>query len=151
MESFNRYLTQLKELDVNLYLDNNSKDTLDDLQEIVYEEANPVIEAMSQPLQPQFNTAKIYYPISWGEFPPIGVRYETNSPITPADLFDSISAFYKQELKPDNTAAYMATGGYRHLNDPYYQRKGIIIKDVVKGDQIDELIPYEDGYLLKLE
>ena len=156
MLSFNKYLYSLRDFTIELEKTSDAKDIRGEIQEVQsnYEGADPLFDRLTQPLIPETTNLTIYYPISNGQFPPLGITYNTNRPITPADLFDSIAAFYKQKLTQENIDAYLATGKYNGLRDPIYTNPifgGIKVRDVVSGDYLLRLDPYQDGHIVVLE
>lgn len=156
MDSFNRYLDSLRDLSITLEKISDAKEIRGELQEVDenYEGVEPILDLLDQPLSPEIRTVKIYYPISNGQFGPVTVTYSIDRPITRADLFNSITAFYRQKLSKENINAYLATGKYNHLTDPIFQNPifgGISIDDVVDAKYLLRLDPYQDGYLLILE
>ena len=157
IQQFNEYLQQLVDLDVDYQVDSSYRDVEKDLEEIVenYEEARPVLGRGRQPLQPPIYDLTIYYPISRrGELPPSPVTYRSPNPITPADLIESIGAVYRSPLSQQNIDAYIRIGpDYTDLNSPILRGKimgGPKLRDVVGGHPA-ALIPYQNGYLLRLD
>jgi len=93
---------------------------------------------------------KIYYPVARAElFPPVPVTYSTVEPISAQQIAESILNFYQTSLSPENIAAYKAA------NSAYYRdiRSGFRVADVMdpRHHFVKELVPFEDGYTLKLQ
>lgn len=160
MDQFNRYLKRLAELDVDYEVDTSFADVEKDLHDIAEtyeeepEEITELLAEMRAPLQPPLYNLTVYYPISRrGEIPPTPAVYASPRPITPADLIDSINAFYRIPLNQANIDAYIRLNPeYRDLNDPILRTAimgGPKLRDVIDG-RPTSLRPYQDGYLLQL-
>lgn len=162
MDQFNRYLERLAELDVEYEVDTSSADVERDLryiaevyeEEEVPEEITELLAEMRAPLQPPLYNLTIYYPISRrGEIPPTPMVYASPRPITPADLMDSINAFYRTPLNQEDIDAYIRLNPeYIDLNEPILRTAimgGPKLRDVIQGSPTG-LRPYQDGYLLQL-
>jgi len=151
---FNKYLHELREeYDLEIGI-------ADDFQRLVrelhgmYAETETVIQSGLQPLSPPMYQVRIYYPVSRGELPLQKVEYASTSPITPADLINSIASVYKERLTEENIQAYIdLSPDYNTLRDSFFRISfigGPRLRDVIKGDRLHALEPYEDGYLVQL-
>lgn len=160
MDLFNRYLERLAELGVDYEVDTSFADVEKDLREIADtyeeepEEITQLLREARAPLQPPIYNLTIYYPISRrGEILPTPAVYASPRPITPADLIDSINAFYRIPLNQANIDAYIRIDPrYNDLNEPILRAPimgGPTLRDVVSGYP-SALRPYQDGYLLVL-
>lgn len=161
MDAFNTFLQRLAQLDLDYQADNSYRDVEKELLGVaqVYEELpeeiQQLLEEGRRPLQPPLYEVTIYYPISRrGELPPSPVTYRSPTPITPAELIDSMAAIYQTPLDSNNIQAYLQLGSdYADLNEPILRSPimgGPKLRDVIDGHP-EALVPYRGGYLLQFE